>query len=401
MRTTIAAAATLILAIAGCGGESTLPAGTEGAPCYPNGTCNLGLVCVATTCTTTTADAGTDAGGDAGSGSDGSVVDGSTTTDAGTDSAVADAGADQDAGADSGTSADAGSDSGILVDAGTTADAGSDAGTPSCLIADTDTGTHTFLVRSLSTQVARFNLDGVDNTDTVAGCGITDTAEGYDNGAGTMVAAEFSGGSPHGVQTITLDLTLSNALFGNNLSNSDLTFQVVLTHLKQNIPWDVNDPCVGVHLLISRPNQIQATPLASGAMVDGRIQGAFDRAVTLPFNIGGGTVLTVKLLQPVFDFKYLPCAGNSQICMNTSLSFIGGSVFMAPTAADTAAGRDYSGLLSLDDQLYGIWSGFYTTYTRPYLFQYQDLFLNPDGTRAPCGANQPPNAYATTLRFAR
>lgn len=392
----------LILFAVGCGGESTLPAGTEGAPCYPNGTCNLGLVCVATTCTTATADAGTDAGGDAGSGIDGSVVDGSTTTDAGTDSAVADAGADQDAGADSGTSADAGSDSGTLVDAGTTADAGVDSGTPtSCLDTDTDTGTYTFLISNLSTQFANFNLDGVDNTDTVAGCGITDTTEGYDNGMGTMVAAEFVGGSPHGVQTIPIDLTLSNALFGNNLNNSDLTFQVVLTHVKQNIQYDMSDLCVGVHLLISRPNQVQPTPLASGAMVDGRIQGAFDRAITLPFNIGGGTVLTVKLLQPVFDFKFLSCAGYNQPCMNKSLSFIGGSVFMAPTAADTAAGRDYSGLLSLDDQLYGIWSGFYTTYTRPYLFQYQDLFLNPDGTRAPCGANQPPNAYATTLRFAR
>lgn len=391
----------LILFAVGCGGESTLPAGTAGAPCYPNGTCNLGLVCVATTCTTTIADAGTDAGGDAGSGSDGSVVDGST-TDAGTDSAVADAGADQDAGADSGTSADAGLDSGANTDAGTSADAGVDSGTlPSCVITDTDTGTYTFLLANVSTYTARFNLDGFDNSNTVAGCGIQDTSEGYDNGAGTMAAAEFVGGSPHGVQTIGLDATLSAALFGN-ASHGDLTVQVVLTHLKQNLWIDMNDPCVGVHLLITRPNEFYPTPLGSSAMVNGRVQGTFDRTVTLPFNIGGGTMLTLNLYQPVFDLQYQSCgSSNSQLCINTSLSFIGGHVFMAPTDADMAAGRDYSGVLGVDEQLYSIWSGFYATYTRPYLFQYQDIFMNPDGTKAPCGTNQPPNAYATTLRFAR
>ena len=50
---------------AACPGDAGLPAGSEGGPCYGNGTCDVGLLCIASVCTSH-GDAGGEADGDAG-----------------------------------------------------------------------------------------------------------------------------------------------------------------------------------------------------------------------------------------------------------------------------------------------------------------------------------------------
>lgn len=72
--------------IAACGGDGSngaRSAGTEGGPCYPNGTCNAGLSCASNLCVNLATDASP--------GSDGSIIGDGSVTDSG-DAAAADLG---------------------------------------------------------------------------------------------------------------------------------------------------------------------------------------------------------------------------------------------------------------------------------------------------------------------
>lgn len=91
------------LLLVGCGDDSGPATGTEGGPCYPNGTCNEGLVCLSDLCV----DPGTP---DAGVPNDAAQLDAAPNQDA---SSTADDAATDDSGVEDGGISDAGPDGGL------------------------------------------------------------------------------------------------------------------------------------------------------------------------------------------------------------------------------------------------------------------------------------------------
>jgi len=94
--------------VGGCGGDSIITAGSEGGPCYPNGTCDEGLVCLSDLCV----DPGT---ADAGAPDGVAQLDATPSLDATApaDGAATQDGAVGDGGAEDGGTSDAGPDGGL------------------------------------------------------------------------------------------------------------------------------------------------------------------------------------------------------------------------------------------------------------------------------------------------
>lgn len=341
--------------VVGCGGASTPRAvGSDEGACYPNGTCDPGLDCVAATCVPAT---------------------------------IADAGADDDSGSNV--------DGGGVPDAGVTSDSGVPVG-GACLLTDTDTDTYSYVWYSVHSAVAHFNVDGVGDENTTAGCGIADGVNGIDNGYGDMVAAQLSGGTPHGQTVTSLDADMSNGLEPSTSAGSDLRVTVVFTHVRADIIANPNDPCVGVRVDVARTGTNYPSASGVGSFTNSRFQGALDSTLSLHFpgtRLLAGQVLDFDIRNPVLDIT-ISTSFNSFV---DTASFIGGFVFFRPSASDIMAGRSYTGY-SLDAALAAVGGSAYDG-IRPWLTMYQDLFMLPDGTLAPCGVGITPNSFAVNLRL--
>lgn len=319
---------------------------------------------------------------------------GATDIDSGTDSSVPDS--DSGTGADAGTQTDSGVDSGTPSDSGVAGDAGvvTPPVDPACLASDTDTGSYTFWVTQFGTKYPHFNIDGVGDENTVAGCGVTDGVGGYDNGFGTMALTEF-GGSPHGIVVPGLDALLSSKY---QMASTGM-FQVRITHVRADIVTNPNDDCVGIVVNQSWPGTVVPSQMGVGAMVNRRLQGSFSAPLNLRFpTTSNGTIYDFTLYEPVIDIT-IATNFTGLITVN---SYIGGYSFFKATAEDMAAGRDFSGVPSIDALLSSLFTPMqYAQYMAPWLPQYLDIHMNPDGSRNPCSASEPPNAFAMTFRFAK